>query len=459
MTDLLILLLLIAGGLAYLCGLGWFIAGTMLSRLLNTEDNQITVLHFISLLIISGLIVNYGITLIVQSLVPGLIIGMIVSLAGWIFLYKFFSNKSPLKIRPLNISKWFAVILTSGLFIFPLIALPLDAWDARLIWFFHGKMIYFAQTIGQAAGWQHPFLTFSHPDYPILVPALSAQIATLLGYWNEYIPKIALLFLLFPAIGLLFDVAKPNASSVFLLLALPVSFHHFLWNGYMDAYLAIYFALSLLFLGIYIQSSKPVDLLTSFISLVLILNIKNEGALAVLSILGVMAAYSIFDKAKIENPERTYKKYKNLLLIAALAFLPFILWQIYLHFWHVPNDLQIGMASIPRIMARIKDGSFIVVLKNILDQTKISFGMLALIYFISMANKRSFPPEGLPPLLASLVYAAGMGFVYLQTPADVSWHLLTSVNRTMFTVNAGIIVAIFFALQEFEKSANPRLPL
>src|SRR5258706_16435582 len=65
---------------------------------------------------------------------------------------------------------------------------------------FHAKMIYTAGAFGQSTGWQNPVVAFSHPDYPNLVPTLAAQAAFVVGFWNEYIPKISLFFMLGPSI-------------------------------------------------------------------------------------------------------------------------------------------------------------------------------------------------------------------------------------------------------------------
>jgi len=42
---------------------------------------------------------------------------------------------------------------------------------------------------------------FSHPDYPLLVPILAAQAANLAGFWNEQLPKSALVLLLVPPLA------------------------------------------------------------------------------------------------------------------------------------------------------------------------------------------------------------------------------------------------------------------
>ena len=58
---------------------------------------------------------------------------------------------------------------------------PLLHWDARSIWFFQAKMIWIEGALRQSAGWNHPSIAFSHPDYPKLVPTIAAQLAYVKG--------------------------------------------------------------------------------------------------------------------------------------------------------------------------------------------------------------------------------------------------------------------------------------
>jgi len=49
------------------------------------------------------------------------------------------------------------------------------------------------------------------------------------------------------------------------------------------------------------------------------------------------------------------------------------------------------------------------------------------------------------------MYFFGLFVVYLLTPADVTWHLLTSATRVMATVSFGLLVSLFFLMSGLER--------
>src|SRR6185295_10989627 len=67
---------------------------------------------------------------------------------------------------------------------------PVFHWDSRSIWSFHAKLIYFEGSLARSGGWADPSISFwSHTDYPVLVPSLTAVLGWTLGVWNEYLMK------------------------------------------------------------------------------------------------------------------------------------------------------------------------------------------------------------------------------------------------------------------------------
>jgi hypothetical protein len=213
---------LISLGLAFLLGQGWLLTGPVLHGSLITEKRNIPLLQEIPLMLMSGLIINYGIILCFQSIKVSLIIGWIISIFGLCCfgLHTFrYHTKESLSPEPIN--KWIGIIFTCLLFLSPILCEPLREWDARSIWFFHAKMIYEANSIGLSAGWQHPSIIFSHPDYPKLLPALAAQVTYVMGFWNEYIPKTSLFFMLVPGVIWLFTFARRSFSFAILFFLIP----------------------------------------------------------------------------------------------------------------------------------------------------------------------------------------------------------------------------------------------
>ena len=54
------------------------------------------------------------------------------------------------------------------------------------------------------------------------------------------------------------------------------------------------------------------------------------------------------------------------------------------------------------------------------------------------------------PLISSLLIFLGLVTVYLSTPHDLTWHLNTSVDRTMLPVIGGILIASYYLLESIE---------
>ena len=87
-----------------------------------------------------------------------------------------------------------------------------SGWDARSIWLFHAKRIFYDNSIFSIADNYAPF---SHNDYPNLVPAFSAALAKVFGHWNEVFPKVSFIFMFFPPMIFIYPFFKENHWKVF----------------------------------------------------------------------------------------------------------------------------------------------------------------------------------------------------------------------------------------------------
>lgn len=444
------LALLLSAATIYLAGLGW------LGFRLISKENRLgnwSLLQAFPLVLACGLIINLCIVLLLQQILPALLAGCMISAIGVYFLVRDITSLHLLSTHSSKpIYPWIGAVIVCLLFLGPILAYPLKDWDARSIWFFHAKMIYTAGTMGQSAGWQDPSVIFSHPDYPILIPVLASQIATVTGFWNEFIPKVSLFFLLIPPILWLFTFARKSLGFVFLLLLIPFTFYRWMWNGYMDGYLALYFATALLLLGRYIHSSQTIDLISGLCCMVILLYLKNEGALAVLAGIGsILWIFLLTRNTGSSNPLKIDWRYY---LTGFIILLPFLLWAIYKWRWNISNDLEIGsMQSIGRIADRIGDGSYRLIFEKVFQNTEAALLFLALLWFAA-TWRNSFPREAMPALMAAGIYGLGLILVYLLTPLKLESQIGTSMERTMLTVNAGLYVACYFIISALENKKS-----
>lgn len=449
---------LIGLGSLYFIGQGWLIIEILFCRESADGLQDIPLLQKIPLAITLGFIVNHGISLLVQSTSVSLVVGIAVSLLGIWRILHYLRLHDFTKHNGVLPNKWIGAVFVLLLYLAPILFKPLTDWDARSIWFFHAKMIYTAGSFGMSAGWQHPSVVFSHPDYPNLVPGIAAQASQVLGYWNEYIPKVSLLFVFIPAVMWLFTFARKSFSFATLILLFPFSIFPWIWNGYMDGYLALYMSVAMLLFGRYIRREKPIDLISSLVCLVFLVYIKNEGQLAMLAgILSVITVYLLKHK-KGETVIKHYKFRLRSIVTGGIILLPFVVWSIYKHKLSLSNDLQIGTAqSVARFIEHLSDRSYKLVLEQTYLHVEVALLLFGLLYFVTVAQKRPIPRMVIPSLITAAIYYAGVLAIYIQTPQNLQWHLNTSASRTMLPVTGCVFVACFFLLDALEKQIKTNI--
>jgi hypothetical protein len=329
---------------------------------------------------------------------------------------------------------------------------PLQAWDARSIWFFGAKRIYFGGGLAGAGDWTLAAYAFSHADYPKLLPLLGAQFASAWGVWNEYIPKASLLVLLAPVIvGLLGLPRRIGLSLVFLLGVLLLSTKEYLWNGYADTYLCLYAVLSMLYFARWLEASEPLDLALGGAFLGIAANLKNEGALLALCIGACLVAWlALAGGARSALAWRTWPA--GAWIALSLPWIGFAAWAVTRHQWQLTNDLQLGVGSVHRGWQRVIEGQAAPIARALLLKTDagksavlfLTASLLAWVLRTRVAAIAWFPAA------VAVLYSAGMFLVYLATPNDVAWHLATSAERTMLLAAFGFLGSTFLVLEAME---------
>jgi hypothetical protein len=199
---------------------------------------------------------------------------------------------------------------------------PIQNIDAIAIWALKAKVLA-AEAVGASAYFRDPALSYSHQDYPLLVPFLTATAYALRGSVDEPLAKLvqvavfgALLLTLYSA----FRCSLSRVASLLLLLLFAVSpaVLDQAAAGLADPALMLYYAGSLLALLRWIETSDPAwlsigALLTAFLAFT-----KNEGmALAAIHLV-------VFSLAALWAGGRS--ALRALAIRAALAFLLVLPW-------------------------------------------------------------------------------------------------------------------------------------
>jgi hypothetical protein len=294
----------------------------------------------------------------------------------------------------------------------------------------------------------------------MLVPAIAAQLASLMGYWNEFLPKGSLIVMLIPLVLWVFSFSKWTVGFVLLVLTFFFSLDGWLWNGYMDGYL--YGGVALLSFGRYLSGAREVDLCSAIVAAGIAASLKNEGVLFAVcfstAVLVLGVKYSECSVMRLATRLRSG-------YMAGTVFLsisPTVIWAICKRAWGLQNALTGDpVQGWARLSTRLFDGISPQYLVDHLfvRSTAIWLVIVLLAGIVMFQRRRRLKPHpgAVVGALTATLYACGLGAVYLSTPADLGWHLSTSGTRTMMTASMAFCVSIFFLLSDLELDPRQRV--
>lgn len=301
------------------------------------------------------------------------------------------------------------------------LATPSPAWDARSIWLFHGKRIFYDASLYVQLD---NYAVWSHNDYPPFVPALMASVAHVIGHWNDVSPKVVVPLAMLPfLLVILARIPRLEWRMVFLLVLVTLGGNH-LVDGYVDALLALAFVAVFLLINEITATSEPDfgQYLQLTVMAALLALVKNEGAALLLC-----AALTGFAGTLLRR-----RRMKLAVVVSlAMAILPLLAWKLSVSHAGLSNDLA-GSDLMGQITGRLRDiKSYWLLIDSLLFSlpTLILLPPLLLIAFVARRNSIS-----LYVLPACASYVAVLIVVYMSTPNDLAWHLSTSADRTMLPV-------------------------
>ena len=319
---------------------------------------------------------------------------------------------------------------------------PLQDWDARTIWFFHGKMIFYGAGLDQAIGLDGP--SVPHPAYPMLVPGLAAQVASVAGFWNEYLPKLSLALLLPVPILVVLMLRRTPVSMTLLILAFAMITNQFLYNGSMDGYLALYAAAAAFFLVDWLEGGGGAAFLAAAGALGVVGGLKTEGQIVYLALAAALAYLVMRRKVVLHRPSTAA------LVLAALPFAGFLLWHVLAARWLLrTDDFSFGHA-----LPRLFDPSALWQIVHIgLLHSRFYVPVLALLAIMGLARFRgmALPATIQLPLIAGVLFIAGACLVFAMTPNDLLWQLNTAAGRVVRSGTEMLLVGAVLILRDLER--------
>jgi len=337
------------------------------------------------------------------------------------------------------------VLLVCGFLAITALGAATTAWDARSIWLFHAKRIYvddhlLAQLDNYAA--------FSHNDYPVMLPALSATLARIAGHWNEIFPKAGNVFFILPPLLVIAVTLGSLRLTLLFVTGLFLVVGGLLTNGFMDGILSLYMVatmmlLSMLFLGwqANLKVSKSTLSVAAMAHLAVLTGIKNEGTMAAVIMLFCLLLTLAIDKKRIDI--------SKLLLVFTPAFIMTGLWLLLCHLHGIGNDIAAGGSFMGTFTARITDVKSVGLISIALYYQKWLLFLPLAIWSIHAYQKKQKTVDAASFLLRfGLLYSFSLFLIYLGSPHDLEWHLATSAGRTMLPVTLTFMTCFLMLFAE-----------
>ena len=311
---------------------------------------------------------------------------------------------------------------------------PISDWDPRTIWFFHAKRIFYDQSIFSVAD---NYAAHSHNDYPSLMPAFASSLAVLAGYWNEVFPKIAFSLMFLPPLILTYSFLKDTQYLIFLSIVF-FTIGKYLFNGWPDGLLAIYFGSSTLLMYLLViadthfYNKKLFFNLLAFCFFISLTLIKNEG----MALLIILFATTFLIKLYKGELRKDISK----LVFLSFSFLPIILWKLFCYSNGISNYI-FETNILLNLLPRLDDlNNYKLILYFLLLNEKFLFSFIFfLISFWINRNKELFSFVS----VVSIVYIFILLFIYLSTPLDLYFHLNSSAARVIKSLS---FLMAFFGL-------------
>jgi len=311
---------------------------------------------------------------------------------------------------------------------------PTFEWDARSIWLFHAKRIFYDQSIFSIGD---NYAAFSQNEYPSLAPAFASSLAFLVGHWNEVFPKLSFSLMFLPPLILTYSFLKDTQYLIFLSIVF-FTIGKFLFNGWTDGLVAIYFGSSALLMYLLIIAdtnfyrNRLLFYLLAFCFFVTLTLIKNEG-IALLFILFTTTFLIKLYKGQL-------RKDISKLILLSFSFLPIILWKFFCYSKGI-GDHYISTNILLNLLPRAVDLNNYKLISYFLFLNE-KF-LIALIFFLVSfwikLNKELFSFI----FIVTAMYIFILFFIYLATPYDFYWQLNSTAARVIKTLSFSLA---FFGL-------------
>lgn len=353
---------------------------------------------------------------------------------------------------------------------------PYEGWDSRSAWLFQGKIFYYAggltreifdptldhdefapRAVTDVKAPHAHWHAFSNPGYPKLLGGLSSQAAVFTGYWNNYVPKVALVVLSTLVLLGFLALLEAGLPAVWLFFVTLLYLFSHLTDAYPDAHMSIFFCLGFLFMGRFWQTGERRFLYGLAVAAGVMSSLKEEG----LVLSALMFAAAAAGTWALRKKDLRWRELKGDLPLFAAPLVPFFLWAAVKSLWHdlYKNSLNyesFKISHLPLVFERIRQVKpvktviYCILFNGELARTLILLAVLAAAAFYFKRKKTLRSPMVWLPLAAAAAYGAILIFVYLVMPYDLTLNAGLTANRTSMPLCMLGLTAAYWILTDLK---------
>jgi hypothetical protein len=330
-----------------------------------------------------------------------------------------------------------------------------SGWDSFAIWNLHARFLY-RGGIFWRDGFS-PLIPWSHPDYPLLLPAAIAHFWIVMGRETPAVPAVIGLVFTFSTAGLLFsglDLLVSGTAALLgamCLLSTPFFIDLGTWQ-YADVPLSFFMLATLVLLHLHdAWAERSVESRSSLALAGLAAGFaawtKNEGVLFLCAVLVARMWLTSRESFRGRSP---VSQMAPMLLAIAPVFGVIVFFK---RFIAPPGDL---FSDPTTMLHKLADPSRYWASIKWFAREFVSFGdwwlipipvLMVVLYFLLRRNLGQRGKESVrASALALGLTLAGYFFIYLITPRDIYWHLRFSLSRLFLQLWPSAIFVFFLGL-------------
>jgi len=349
----------------------------------------------------------------------------------------------------------FVILLVSSMLAGVLFTLvhPHGNWDAWAIWNMRARFLFRG-----GDQWRDAFsqlVSWSHTDYPLLIPGSVARGWSYIGHESVVFPAVLSVIFMLAIVGITYSsltILRSRTQGLlagFILLGTP----SFVKSGtfqYADLPLGFFFlaTLVLFYLRDRWSTMNGSLLILAGMTTGLAAWTKNEGILFLVSI--IVARFVVI------LPLRGWKDYLKEMRSFLIGLIPLLAILIYFKIkFATPNDL-LAPQELRYTLEKLADSSrYFIIFKIFVKEAFYSFGhwILLIFYFLLLGIESKVKDKSsiITSLIVLSLMFAGYFFVYVITPNHLFAHLITSSNRLLMQLWPSFVFIYFMIVNTPEQ--------